>query len=164
MSRADLILFDEEYQRINDAISRLRRDANALSVFMIEKSGQPIASAGDIADIDATSLASLAAGNVAATEALAQLVGEKEFYTLFHEGEHQNILISLVGGRAILLVLFDEGSSLGLVRLRVRKASVELTSIFETVNDKSAASVASNESDSPFADITDDDIDKLFAD
>src|SRR5215468_6497547 len=115
---AELILFEEEYQRIHDAISRLKRDANALSVYMIEKSGQQLAAVGQTDDIDATALASLTAGNVAATEGLARLVGEREFSSLFHEGERENIHITVVGGRVILLVVFDETSSLGLVRLR----------------------------------------------
>src|SRR5882672_7902801 len=114
---AELILFEEEYNRIHDAITRLKRDANALSVYMIEKSGQQIAAVGQIDDIDATALASLTAGNVAATEGLARLIGEREFSALFHEGEKQNIHITLVGGKVILLVVFDDTSSLGLVRL-----------------------------------------------
>ena len=161
---AELILFEEEYERIQDAITRLKRDANALSVYMIEKSGQQIAAVGQIDDIDATALASLTAGNVAATEGLARLVGEKEFSSLFHEGERQNIHITVVGGRVILLVVFDEGSSLGLVRLRVRKATGELAEIMEQVKSKAAAGVVMGGHDSPFADITDEDIDNLFAD
>jgi predicted regulator of Ras-like GTPase activity (Roadblock/LC7/MglB family) len=161
---AELILFEEEYERIHDAITRLRRDANALSVYMIEKSGQQIAAVGQIDDIDATALASLTAGNVAATEGLARLIGEKEFCSLFQEGEHQNIHITSVAGRVILLVVFDESSSLGLVRLRVRKATGELAEIMEMVKSKAAAGVVMGSNDSPFSDITDEDIDNLFAD
>ena len=165
MPGADLILFEEEYQLIHSAISRLRREANALSVVMIEKSGQAIASVGDMAEIDQTALSSLTAGNVAATEGLAQLIGENRFCSLFHEGERQNIHISLIGGKVILLVVFNEDSSLGLVRLRVRKISNELAGILEVVNTKSAAGVAMGAAhEGPFADITDEDIDKLFAD
>ena len=164
MPGADLILFEEEYQRIHETISRLRHDANALSVVMIEKSGQAIATVGDTADVDPTALSSLAAGNVAATEGLAQLIGENQFCSLFHEGERQNIHISLVGGNVILLVIFDEDSSLGLVRLRVRKVTGELAGILDTVRAKGAAGVTLGASQSPFAEITDEDIDKLFAD
>jgi predicted regulator of Ras-like GTPase activity (Roadblock/LC7/MglB family) len=161
---AELILFEEEYERIQDALSRLKRDANALSVYMIEKSGQQIAAVGQIDDIDATALASLTAGNVAATEGLARLIGEKEFNSLFHEGERENIHITVVAGRVILLVVFDESSSLGLVRLRVRKATGELSEIMELVKSKAAAGVVMGSHDSPFAEITDEDIDNLFAD
>ena len=69
-----------------------------------------------------TSLASLAAGNIAATGGLASLIGEKEFSILFHEGERDNMHISVIDNRLILVVIFDKRSSVGLVRLRVRRA------------------------------------------
>lgn len=164
MAGSDLILFDEEYRRIQEALARLTKDASASSVFMIDRSGQPIASAGDVADVDATALASLSAGDVAATEGLARLIGEKQFNSLFHEGDRQHIQMTLVGGKAILVVVFDERSSLGLVRLRVRKATAELATIFDAVTNKSASEAGQAGFESPFAEITDDDIDNLFAD
>ena len=164
MAGSDLILFDEEYRRIQDALSRLLKDAGAQSVFMIDRSGQPIASVGDVADVDATALASLSAGDVAATEGLARLIGEKQFNSLFHEGERQHIHITLIAGRVILVVVFDEGSSLGLVRLRVRKATGELVGILDTVSDKATRDRQPGEPESIFAEITDADIDNLFAD
>ena len=53
---------------------------------------------------------------------------------------------------------------LGLVRLRVRKATVELADIFEGIDKKAAAERAKGASaESPFAEITDSDIDALFS-
>ena len=156
-----LVMREEEFGRIKDVIVRLRNDANAKLVFLVDKNGQQIASHGEM-DVDATSLASLTAGNVAATDGLARLIGEKEFSILFHEGERDNLHISVVGGRVILVVVFDERSSLGLVRLRVKKASSELVEIFQDIDAKAASEDSSF--DSPFAEITDDDIDSLFSD
>ncbi len=62
---------------------------------------------------------------------MAKLLRENEFATQFHEGEKPNIHIQLVGNRVILVVIFDTKSSLGLVRLRVKKATEELNHIFE---------------------------------
>ena len=76
--------------------------------------------------IDTTSLASLTAGCIAATGGLAKIVGEEEFPVHFHQGQRDNLHITLVAGRIILVVVFDERSSLGLVRLRVKKAGAEL--------------------------------------
>jgi hypothetical protein len=114
--------------------------------------------------LDTTSLASLTAGNVAATDGLARLIGEKEFPVLFHEGERDNVYISIVGQRVILVVIFDERSSLGLVRLRVRKANSELERIFDTIQKKVESEKTRRQEgyDSPFAEITDEDIDSLF--
>ena len=119
----NLVIYGEEFEQLEEALRRLRQDANAKAVFLIDKNGQQIASAGEIDQFDTTSLASLTAGNVAATDGLAKLIGEREFSVLFHEGQQDHIHISIVGRRAILLVIFDDRSSLGLVRLRVKRAS-----------------------------------------
>jgi len=70
--------------------------------------------------------------------------------------------MTLVGSRTILVIVFDERSSLGLVRLRVKKAGNELGKLFEAMRKKAEADIQAN--DSPFAEITDDDIDNLFSD
>lgn len=126
----------------------------------VGKDGQLIASSGETGDMDTTSLASLTAGNIAATGGLAKLLGEKEFSILFHEGEKDNIHISIMGQRVILVVIFDQRSSLGLVRLRVRKASDELNTIIQGLFKR--GEIRPSAKDSIFAEITDDDIDRLF--
>ncbi len=159
---SDFLLFDEEFHQIKDVISRLHKDSQSKVVFIVDKNGQQIAAQGDLETLDTTSLASLTAGNVAATDGLAKLIGEKEFPVLFHEGEKDNVYIAIVGQRVILVVIFDERSSLGLVRLRVRKASQELEKVFEAIQRKVETEKDRTDVDSPFAEITDDDIDSLF--
>ncbi|HEV7501333.1 MAG TPA: roadblock/LC7 domain-containing protein [Vicinamibacteria bacterium] len=161
----DIVMYEEEFNQIKQVISKLRVDANSKVVFLVDKNGQQIAAHGDIENLDTTSLASLTAGNVAATDGLAKLIGEKEFSILFHEGEKDNIHISIVAQRVILVVIFDERSSLGLVRLRVKKASEELNRVFGNImskveREKAQAGAAF---ESPFAEITDEDIDSLFS-
>ncbi len=163
MSTPQMVMYDEEFQEINEVIERLLKEANAKVIFLVDKNGQLISGVGETERFDTTSLASLTAGNIAATGGLAKLIGEKEFSILFHEGEKDNLHISIVGGRVILVVLFDTRSSLGLVRLRVKKASDELTAIFARLLQKAEEKEKSGESEFPFAEITDDDIDNLFS-
>ena len=158
-----MVMYDEEYQQIKSIIGRLCSDANAKLVFLVDKNGQQIASHGEVGQIDTTSLASLTAGNVAATDGLAKLIGEREFSVLFHEGQQDHIHISIVAKRAILVVIFDERSSLGLVRLRVKRASVDLERIFETMLQKGERGDSPGGPASPFSEITDEDIDALFS-
>ena len=158
---ASFVLYEEEFHHLEEALRRLRQDANAKAVFLIDKNGQQIAAAGEIDQFDTTSLASLTAGNVAATDGLAKLIGEREFSVLFHEGQQDHIHISIVANRAILVVIFDERSSLGLVRLRVKRSSGDLERIFETMAGREGQ--AASGSPSPFSEITDEDIDALFS-
>src|SRR5687767_221811 len=159
MVNPQMVMYEEEFNQIQSVVDRLVRDANARVVFVVDKNGQLIAASGEVDDLDTTSLASLTAGNIAATGGMAKLLREQEFATQFHEGKNAHIHIQLVGNRVILVVIFDSKSSLGLVRLRVRRASDELTRIFDALLHK-----APRAGDSPFAEITDDDIDNLFND
>src|SRR6266536_1008809 len=165
MAGTDLVLHEEEFAKIREVISRLRTECNAKVVFLVDKNGQQIAANGELNSIDTTALASLAAGNVAATDSLARLIGEKEFSVLFHEGERDNLHISIVAQRVILVVIFAERSSLGLVRLRVTKASQEVNDVFARIMAKveKEKQAAGTTFESPFAEITDEDIDSLFS-
>lgn len=155
-----MVIYEKEFERIQASVSKLVEAANARVVFVVDKNGQLIASSGESDQLDATSLASLTAGNMAATGGIAKLLRENEFTTQFHEGKNAHVHIQLVSNRVILVVIFDSKSSLGLVRLRVRKTCDELSEIFNTVEHKPSETAAS----SPFAEITDDDIDNLFND
>lgn len=161
MASSQMVMYEEEFRLISALIERLQREANGKVCYLVDKNGQLIAAAGETANIDATSLASLTAGNIAATSGLAKLLGEREFSIVFHQGERDNIHISLIGQRVILVVIFDSRSSLGLVRLRVKRISAELDAIFNSLARKSQAATGAS---SPFAEITDADIDNLFRD
>jgi predicted regulator of Ras-like GTPase activity (Roadblock/LC7/MglB family) len=163
MNDQQLVMYDEDHRKVLAVIQRLVREANAKGIFVVDKNGQLIAEAGEIRGIDTTSLASLTAGSIAATGGLAKIIGEEEFPVHFHQGQHDNLHVTLVGGRVILVVIFDDRSSLGLVRLRVKKAGVELTRVFDEIAKQTERDTASGTS-SPFAEITDDDIDNLFGD
>lgn len=152
-------MHEEQYEQITSVLNKLRLDSSSRVVFLVDKNGHQIAVQGEVGNLDTTSLASLAAGNVAATGGMARLIGEKEFPTLSHEGERESIHICIIT-RVLLVVVFDERSSLGLVKLRVKQAARELAVIFDDI-----ARVAVEQKDSDaamFGEITDEDIDSLF--
>src|SRR2546430_1716418 len=156
MADSPLLMREQRYHQIKAVLARLRLDAAARVVVLVEKDGQQLAVHGELGDLDTTSLASLAAGNVAATGGMAELIGEKEFPTLSHEGERESIHISVIG-RLLLMVVFDQRSSLGLVKLRSKQVSQQLSAMIDEITQ------ADYDRESPFAEITDEDIDSLFS-
>ena len=160
MHDTQLVMYDEDFRKILAVTQRLVKDANAKGVFVVDRNGQLIGEAGEMRGIDTTSLASLTAGCIAATGGLAKIVGEEEFPVHFHQGARDNLHITLIAGRIILVVVFDERSSLGLVRLRVKKAGAQLARVFEDIQKKADHGQAGG---TPFAEITDEDIDNLFS-
>jgi len=155
-----IVIFEEEQRQLEEVCSKLARDSLAKAIFLLDKNGQILVATGEIAHIDTTSLATLVAGTTAATSSLAKLLGEEEFPVHFHEGKRDNLHVSLVDEEHILTVVFDQRSSLGLVRLRVRKASEKLVVIFEQLALRQADDNGSN----LFSEITEEDIDNLFSD
>ena len=162
MAAASIIVTEQDYERFMALLGALDREANAKFVFLLDKSGQQIAAAGELDDVDPTSLASLTAGNVAATEGVAQLVGEDGFTSLYHEGRRDSLHISLVADRVILLVVFDARSSLGLVRLRVEQCLPHLAEVVADMLGRSEAAASATAGSASFGEITDADIDALF--
>ena len=156
MNHWNFVLREPEYEALLSVLRKLLVDASAKVVFLVDKNGVLLASAGDAVGFDTTSLASLAAGNIAATGGLANLIGEKEFSLLFHEGERDNMHISVVAERLILVIVFDRRSSVGLVRLRVRQASARLTEVM------AVALAASDSETEGVEELTEADIESLF--
>jgi predicted regulator of Ras-like GTPase activity (Roadblock/LC7/MglB family) len=159
MADTPIVIREQQYHEIKAVLAKLRMDSSARVAFLVDKDGQQIAVHGEVGNLDTTSLASLAAGNVAATGGMAQLIGEKEFPTLSHEGERESIHICVIG-RMLLVVVFDDRTSLGLVKLRVKQVTSELARIFEAIMREGQRRSADEKS--LFAEITDEDIDSLF--
>jgi predicted regulator of Ras-like GTPase activity (Roadblock/LC7/MglB family) len=159
MSHSPFIIQEQQFLRIKTVLERVRVECAARVVFLVDRDGQTIAFNGDIGDMDTTSFSSLAAGNVAATTSMAKLIGENVFPAVVHEGEHESIFISVIG-RSLLVVVFDERSTLGLVKLRAKRASHDIAAILDEAVKASAVMAAS--ANSAFSDITDEDIDSLF--
>ena len=134
-----MILFEEDAARLGALCAQLNREACARAVFLVDRDGQLIASAGAVQDFDSMSLASLTAGNVAATNGLAGLLGEQGFDSQFHKGVREHIFISALGARMILVVIFNERSSLGLVRLKIDQSSATFDAIIDQILSRSGA-------------------------
>jgi predicted regulator of Ras-like GTPase activity (Roadblock/LC7/MglB family) len=160
MAETPVIISENQFQKIKNVLAHLCVESAARVVMMVDRDGQPIAFHGDIGDMDTTSFSSLAAGNVAATSSMAKLIGEDEFPSVVHEGERESIFISVIG-RSLLVVVFDQRSTLGLVKLRTKKATYKVASILEEIARESANQ--SLDESSFFAEITDEDIDSLFS-
>ncbi len=159
MAQSPFIIQEQQFHRLKIVLERLCVECAARAVFLVDRDGQPIALHGEIGDMDTTSFASLAAGNVAATTSMAKLIGEEVFPAVVHEGERESIFISVIG-RSLLVVVFDERSTLGLVKIRAKRASHEVAAILDEAVRESVV-IGANHS-SVFSEITDEDIDSLF--
>ena len=132
-SGQQLILSEDIFNSIRDAIKDLSAKTGAKNIIFAESNGYPVTYVGDFKGIDLPGLAALAAGNFSATAKMASMLGQEgRFRFMYHEGENRNIYISDVGSNFILVVVFEPDIALGMVRIYTRKALNLLTSILES--------------------------------
>jgi predicted regulator of Ras-like GTPase activity (Roadblock/LC7/MglB family) len=122
-------LHEIEFKRIHAILTKMQSELRAQLVLLISRSGQPIVISGPADNIDYTALASLAAANLAATDGLANLVGEREFSVLVHQGSRRSIFISDLLKRFSLVLVFDATASSGLVRYKCKRTTLLLEDV-----------------------------------
>lgn len=136
MVRTNWKVFEEDYWAISTTLQELLKNSNATSVLLLDKTGQLISSVGEELRFDLHSFASLCAADFEANAQLAKLIGEKDFSTLYHQGSNESMYLSRVEKEIILVVLFDKKTTLGLVRLRTKKAVEGLATVIRGLYDK----------------------------
>jgi predicted regulator of Ras-like GTPase activity (Roadblock/LC7/MglB family) len=122
-----------DFGAITITLQRFLYDAKARSALLVDRSGQLVATVGEPPTFDATAFASLTAADFSANDQLARLIGENDFRMLFHQGERESMYLADIARQVILVVLFDNRTTLGLVRLRMKTAVDDLTRVFEGV-------------------------------
>jgi predicted regulator of Ras-like GTPase activity (Roadblock/LC7/MglB family) len=137
----NVIITKKELDKIDLCLKKMVSTSLAHSVLLIARSGQLIADHGDTLDIDVSALSALTAANFGATAEIAKLLGEEEFTLLFHKGRSENVYFSAIGEHVIMVTLFDDKTSLGLVRLRINQVNEELSQIVSTIFGKESAEV-----------------------
>jgi len=137
----NVVITKKELDKIDLCLKKMVSTSLAHSVLLIARSGQLIANHGDTLDIDVSALSALTAANFGATAEIAKLLGEEEFTLLFHKGRSENVYFSAIGEHVIMVILFDDKTSLGLVRLRINQVNEELSQIVSTIFGKERAEV-----------------------
>ncbi|NCQ34430.1 roadblock/LC7 domain-containing protein [bacterium] len=165
MVRAEWAIFEEDFWAINNVLDDLLKSSKAGNVVLIDRTGQLVSHCGPDVDFDLTSFASLCAADFEANYQLARLIGEDDFSTLYHQGAKDSMFLGKIAKGVVLVVLFDKGTTLGLVRLRVRHAVAELDKIIEGLYDKLEFRNEEYDAfDETFTREVEAEIDSLFAD
>ncbi|HEY2954529.1 MAG TPA: hypothetical protein VGK89_04715 [Candidatus Eisenbacteria bacterium] len=154
-------LFENDFRSIDRILSELLDRSNALSVHLVDRSGQLITTAGRSGDFDATAFASLVAADFTANAELSALLGEPEVEAVVNEGRGRSVHSCLLAGRVIMCTVFDRRSTLGLVRYRARRATRRLDQVFRGLFEK--AGIGAPAAGAPeFADAAGREVDALF--
>jgi len=165
LRQEDLVIYEEQIEKIEKALGRLIKDTQAKCVLLVDKDGHLITRQGFTQSLDTTALAALLAGSFASTREIARLVGEPEFSVLFHQGKKDHIHITLVGERTILAVIFDDRTTIGMVRLYAKEATGNLERVFSSAKcqNRQTEGEKKTDLDSDFSDSLESRLDDIFS-
>jgi predicted regulator of Ras-like GTPase activity (Roadblock/LC7/MglB family) len=150
---------EDDFGAITQTLQKFLHDSNARCALLVDRTGQLVATVGEQPEFDPTAFATLTAADFSANDQLAKLIGEQDFNSLFHQGEKESMYLADVARRVILVALFDNRTTLGLVRLKLKETVHELTRLFEQVFSRGASGQAQAPGLLAGAE---DEIDKLF--
>jgi predicted regulator of Ras-like GTPase activity (Roadblock/LC7/MglB family) len=128
-----LVFYKEDIDVIGKTLTVFLKNANAQCALLVDKDGHLVTKEGASSTYDIDTISALVAGSFAATKQMAKLLGEEEFALMFHQGKKDNIQLSLVGERTILAVIFDDRTTLGMVRLYSGQVSSKLGQVFQDI-------------------------------
>jgi len=151
---------EEDATRIGALLNSLLREANARTALLVDRAGQMVATVGEEPRFDPVAFATLTAADFSANDQLARMLGENEFGALFHQGDRDSLYLADVARRVILVVLFDNRTTLGLVKLRVRGVVEALSALFTEMFAREAA--GERRMETGFVPEAEDEIDRLF--
>ena len=129
-----LVFYKEDIEVIGKSLNAFLKNANAQCALLVDKDGHLVTKEGQSATFDVDTISALVAGSFAATKQMAKLLGEEEFSIMFHQGKKDNIQLSVVGERTILAVIFDDRTTLGMVRLYSSQVSAKLGDVFKEIS------------------------------
>jgi predicted regulator of Ras-like GTPase activity (Roadblock/LC7/MglB family) len=128
--RSGLSLYPSHYAAIDQALLDLTRRIPATLVLLADVTGQVVSARGEQGPVDLVALASLIAGDMAASQEISRLTGEYQNYQLIlREGRRMHTFISEAGHYLVLLVQVTKDVPLGWARLLILEAARYLADI-----------------------------------
>jgi len=155
----DVILYKEDIDRLNSILQSLVSETKILSAILVNKDTRLLANQGTLALFDMSALAALIVGCFASTQAIAGLIGEKEFSMMSHCGKTKNLLITLVDDDTICATVFDRQISLSAVSSSVARHIEELKAALFAIKQNMATMFAGPMA-VPSLGMSDDDVEK----
>ncbi len=143
----------QEYQILQRQCDELVSEEGIRLVFLIHNTGQIIVASGQTQGKDLTGLAALFAGSMAGAIGIAKIFNEPEFSTMIYDGPKEQVLMSVIDQKGIIIIHFDRTRALGWVRFLVKKRLHIIAAQLLSLKVKYA------QLKSPMSDVTEEEID-----
>ncbi|MBN2105426.1 roadblock/LC7 domain-containing protein [bacterium] len=122
---------ENQYNQILSCLTKLIQKLRLNAVFLVDGAGRILAEKlSESEKFDTTILAPLASGSYSAANEMARQLGEKSnVKMMLYENDNKNVFISSVTSDVFLVIVFETGVALGMVRLFAKRTLLQLQPI-----------------------------------
>jgi predicted regulator of Ras-like GTPase activity (Roadblock/LC7/MglB family) len=150
-----------DLQEIDSLLASFLAETRARCALLVDRSGRVLTTRGDTGGFDTITFASLAAADYSAGGQIAELLGEPDFASLYHHGDRQSLMLADLSGWAILAALFDNRTTLGMVRVKTKGVAPRFAAVFSEIARRGPAGPVVHV-EAGWADDAEREIDRLF--
>jgi predicted regulator of Ras-like GTPase activity (Roadblock/LC7/MglB family) len=133
MAERDLIINEHDIYKLNLGLTKIVDAGQCDLIMVINKSGRLISHQAEANAFDKVSLAALVSGSFASSGAIAHLIGEKEFETLYQEGVLYHLYVAQIDANNVLTSIFTDRSNLRRVKTAIEDHRDEINSVLENM-------------------------------
>ncbi|MGH7162777.1 MAG: roadblock/LC7 domain-containing protein, partial [Planctomycetota bacterium] len=126
------VYFAKDIHQMNLVMGKFLQKGGAQTVLLLDEAGHLIARQGERSPASEDTITALVAGTYAASRAMAEMLGTREFSSFIPRGGGGNLLLLRAGDRALLAVAFSDDTTATLVRTYALEAVRRLAAILAT--------------------------------
>jgi predicted regulator of Ras-like GTPase activity (Roadblock/LC7/MglB family) len=110
------VFFARDVHQINLVLGKFLQKSRAETVLLVDAAGHLVARQGHTSPASEDTITALVAGTFAASQAMAQMLGAREFSSIVPCGDGKCLMLLRAGDHALLAVTFADESSDSLIR------------------------------------------------
>lgn len=123
-------IIEEDLGEMNAALRELLTKSEATLGFILDKGGFVVTQYGEAPEFDVMTLAALGAASFAATESIAGLLGERNFSSVYQQGDLYSVMVMNIDEFCLLTVIFRANLSAGAIKYyaidTIRRVAMQL--------------------------------------
>lgn len=124
-------LLEHDIQQIQSVINDFLAKSEADAVLLTAQGGFLICHFGKTDNLDFTTLAALASNSFEANRAIAGLIGEPNFNSIYQQGENFSMFVQSIDGFNLIVIIFPVTVAVGIIKYYATAARDAVAQIFD---------------------------------
>jgi predicted regulator of Ras-like GTPase activity (Roadblock/LC7/MglB family) len=124
-------LIEEDLRQLNAIFDDFLAKSEADSVLLTAEGGFLVSTHGKTRSIDPTTIGALASNSFEANKAIAGMIGEESFSSMYQAGDRSSLFVQSIDGFNLMIVIFPVRTTVGAIKYYAQAAREMVAKVFE---------------------------------